>query len=86
MLPFALLIVPLFIYKLFGAVNKVEYHKKSRQDDLALEKFWVTNCGWIQLRKIFAMGMNITNIWKLFHYGVKRDHYEKLIGIRELLE
>ena len=24
--------------------------------------------------------------WKLFCYGVKRDHYEKLIGIRELSE
>ena len=30
------------------------------------------------------MGMNITNCWKLFRYGVKRDHYEKLISIREL--
>ena len=32
------------------------------------------------------MGMNITNFWKLFRYGVKRCHYEKLIGIREFLE
>ena len=24
-------------------------------------------------------------VW-LFHYGVKREHYEKLIGIRELSE
>ena len=32
------------------------------------------------------MGMTITNCWKLFCYGVKRDHYEKLIGIREFLE
>ena len=30
--------------------------------------------------------MNITNFWKLFRYGVKRDHYDKLIGIREFLE
>ena len=33
-----------------------------------------------------AMGMNITNCWKLFRYGVKRDHYDKLMGIREFLE
>ena len=33
-----------------------------------------------------AMGMNITNCWKLFRYGVKRYHHEKLIGIREFLE
>ena len=30
--------------------------------------------------------MNITNNWKLFRYWVKRDHYEKLIRIREFLE
>ena len=33
-----------------------------------------------------AMGMNITNFWKLSRYGIKRDHYDKLIGIREFLE
>ena len=32
------------------------------------------------------MGMTITNCWKLFRYGVKRDHYEKLIGIKEFSE
>ena len=32
------------------------------------------------------MGMTITNCWKLFCYGVKRDHYDKLIGIREFSE
>ena len=30
--------------------------------------------------------MTITNFWKLFCYGVKGDHYEKLTGIREFLE
>ena len=32
------------------------------------------------------METTITNCWKLFSYGVKRDHYDKLIGIRELSE
>ena len=32
------------------------------------------------------MVMTITNFWKLFCYGVKREHYEKSIGIREFLE
>ena len=32
------------------------------------------------------MGMTIPNFWKLFCYGVKRNHYDKLIGIREFLE
>ena len=33
-----------------------------------------------------TMIMTITNFWKLFFSGVKRCHYDKLIGIRELLE
>ena len=32
------------------------------------------------------MGIIITNFWKLFCYGVERDRYGKLIGIRELSE
>ena len=32
------------------------------------------------------MGVTITNLWKLFCYGVKIYHYETLIGIREFLE
>ena len=32
----------LVMYKLFGSVNEVEYHNKSRQSDLALDKFWAT--------------------------------------------
>ena len=32
------------------------------------------------------MVMNINNCWKLFCYGVKRDHYENLINIREFME
>ena len=85
MLPFALLLVPLLCQKQ-SAVNEVDPHNKPRQSDLALEKWWVTQCGWLRLRTAVAMGMTITNCWKLFRYGVKRDHYDKLIGIRELLE
>ena len=51
--------------------------KKSRQSDLALEKFWVTQCVWLQLCTTVAMITTITNFWKLFYYGVKRDLYEK---------
>ena len=30
------------------------------------------------------MVVTITSFWKIFCYGVKRHHYEKLIGIKEL--
>ena len=72
--------------KFFGSVNEFDSHNKLRQSNLALEKFWVTQCGWIWLCMTVATGMTIINYWKLFHYGVKRYHYDKLIGIRELLE
>ena len=72
---------PLVMSKKY-AVNEVDSHNKLRQYDLALEKCWVTQCGWLWICTTVAMGMNITNCWKLFRYGVKRNHYDKLIGIR----
>ena len=53
-----------------SAVNEVDSHNKSRQSDLALEKWWVTQCGWMQLCTAIDMGMTITNGWKRFRYGV----------------
>ena len=76
----------LVMSKLVSAVNQDYSHNKSRQSDLALEKWWVTQCGWLQLCTTVVMVMTIDNCWKLFRYGVKRYHYEKLIGIREFLE
>ena len=43
-------------------------------------------CGWLFLCTSVDMGMSINNFWKLFYYGVKMDHHEKFIGIREFLE
>ena len=77
---------PLIMSNFFGSVNEVESHKKSRNSDSELEKFWVTQCGWLLLCTTVDMVINITNLWKLFHYGFNRDHCEKLIGIRELSE
>ena len=57
-----------------SAVNEVDSHNKSRQSDLSLEKWWVTQCGCLRLCTKVAMGMTITIFWKLFRYGVKRDH------------
>ena len=62
-------------------MNEVDSHNKSSQSDLALEKWWVTQCGCLRLCTTVAKGTTITNCWKLFRYGVKRYHYDKLIGI-----
>ena len=67
-------------------MNEIESHNNSRQSDLALKKWWVTQCSWLRLCTTVAMGMTINNCWKLFRYGVNREHYEKLIGISEFLE
>ena len=72
--------------KFFGLVNGVESHNKPRQSDIALEKFRVKQCGWLQLFNTVAMGTTITNFCKLFFYGVKIDHYDNFIGIRGFLE
>ena len=77
---------PLLISKFFGSFNEVVSQNKYRQSDPALEKFWVMQYGWLRLCTTVAMGITITNCWKLFRYGVKRNHYNKFMGIRELLE
>ena len=61
-------------------------HNKSYQSDNALKNLWVTQCGWLRLFTTVAMGMTITSCWKLFRYGVKRDHYKKFISIRGFSE
>ena len=72
--------------KFSGLVNELDSHNKSRQLDIALEKFWLDQCGWLRLFTTVTMWMKITDCWKMFRYVVKRHHYEKNIGIRELSE
>ena len=70
------------MYKLFGYGNEFDYHIKPGQSGLVLETYWVTQCGWLWLCTIVDMVITITNFRKLIHYGVKRDHDDKFIGIR----
>ena len=74
------------MYKFFGYVHEVDSHNKSRKSDLALEKLWFTQFGWIWLCMIVSIKMTITNFLNIFCDTVKREHYNKLVGIRELLE
>ena len=72
--------------RFFGSVNMVLSHNKSWQSDLAMEKLWVMQCGWLRLCTTVATGMAINSCWKMFCYWVKMDHYAKFISIREFLE
>ena len=77
---------PHLMSKFFGLVNEVESHNKSRKSDIVMDKFWVKQCGWLWLCTTVAMGIKMTNCWKLFRYGIKGKHYENFIGIREFSE
>ena len=79
-------VFPLLMYKFLVSVNKVDSHNSNRNPDIVLEKLWVTQCGWLRLCTNIAMGMVITNFYKLFRYGVKRDRHDKFISIREFSE
>ena len=57
--------------RLFGFINGIESHNKSRQLDSALENYWVTKCDRIKLCTTAAMETNIKNVRKK-RYGLKR--------------
>ena len=85
--PFSIVaILPVFCSLLmsnfFGSFYEVDSQNKSSQYDLVLEKFWVTQCGWLWLCTIVAMVMTNTDFWQPIHYGVKRDHCDEFISIR----
>ena len=58
---FTLLLVPLSCISSFDVLMMVNPIIYKRQYDLALEKFWVTQCGWIRLCTTVSMLMTITN-------------------------
>ena len=64
----------------------MDSHKKSQQLDLAMENFCVSQCGWIRFFSAVSMGVTINNCWKLFFFLIKKEHYDKFIGIREFSE
>ena len=86
MYQFALLLFSFSCIIFLVSVNKLDSHNKSHNLDIVLEKLWVAQFGWLRLCTDIAMGMVITNCWKLFRYGVKRDRHDKFISIREFSE
>ena len=59
------------MFKFYGSVNEVESHKKSRQYDLVLEKYWVNQWGWIQLCTSVDMVMTIKIYGNCFVMGLR---------------
>lgn len=58
---------PSVVAKYFQDSNKVDSHNQSRQFDLALEKMWVTRCGFLRLNTTI-FGMCVVNAWKVFRH------------------
>ena len=52
---------PQILSKFFGYVNEIYPHNKSRQSDLALKIFWVTEHGWLWLCTTVDIGITVTN-------------------------
>ena len=67
------------MYKLFGYVNEVEVHNKSRHSDLALEKLWFTHFSWLWLCTTVDMVMPITNLQKRFFMVLREITMKNLL-------
>ena len=57
---------PLLKSKFLGSINEVESHNKSHPSDIALDKFWVAQYGWLWLCNTGSMGMTMNNEYKRF--------------------
>ena len=79
-------VCPQVLYKFFWSFNEIDSHIKCRQYGLALDKLWVTQCGWLRLYTMVEIGIITTNFWKRFCCGVNREHYEKDNRIKEYSE
>ena len=83
--PFSLLLVPLLCQK-----NMLLMRLTPTTNQGSMIWYWRSGVllnvvGWGYIRQ-FLWAITITNFWKLFHYGVNREHYENFIGIREFSE
>ena len=67
---------PDVIAKYFKHCNKVDTHNQSRQFDLALEKMWVTRCGYFRVNTTL-LGMCVVDAWKtyLHHTNFRHRHH-----------
>ena len=52
---------PHFLDSYFNACNSIENRNSMQQDDLALDKHWVTQSGYFRLATKVALGMGITD-------------------------
>ena len=71
MLPFDQLLVPRSYLSYLGLSMKMT-PIKIQTVRLSLEMLWVNQCGWICLCNAVAIGMTVTNFWKIFCHGVKK--------------
>jgi hypothetical protein len=78
---------PQVCHQYFQHCNMIDVHNQSRQDDLALERHWVTQNGHFRIvTTIF--GMTVVDAWKgyIWHCGKNHRHKKvKLLGFVDML-
>jgi hypothetical protein len=63
---------PDVISRYFNDSNVIDSHNQSRQFELALEKRWITNCGWFRVVTTL-LGMTVTDCWRAYKHALSRE-------------
>ena len=68
---------PKIVSKYFANSDKVDAHNHARQYQLALEKRWVTHCGWFRIDTTF-IGITVTDAWKCVKFQSNNSALKKM--------
>ena len=68
---------PSIITQYFENSDKVDAHNHVRQYQLALEKRWITHCGWFRISTTF-IGITLSDAWKCVKFQSKNSVLRKL--------
>ena len=72
-----------FLGSYFNACNAIDNHNIMRQSDLAIDKYWVTHCGYFRLANKVSLGMGITDGKLLLYHRISQDISDKNISTKE---
>ena len=74
---------PHLLGRYFNACNAIENHNIMRQSDIALEKYWVTQSGYLRIATTVALGMGIIYGKLLYCHGVAEGNVDNRISSLE---
>jgi hypothetical protein len=65
--------------------NVIDVHNMMRQKELALEKYWVTECGFFRLLTT-VFGMTIVDCWRAYRHHISPNHRHKQIKLEGFID